>query len=82
MRGLPIHRIGAPPAVFLQPFLELDESGFLCFGEVIEDTSLRVCCRCPRQGGLTTINVVRAFLRLRRAGPSSDELSSHGCFER
>lgn len=76
MCGLAVHRIWAPPAILLQPFLELDEFGRLRFGEVVEDTSLRVCCRCPCQGSLTTIDVVVAFLR--RTGQSSDELSRHG----
>lgn len=80
MCRLPIHRVWAPPAVFLEPVLEFLELGLLCCAEMVEHTGLRVCRCCSCQRTLATINVVMGLLGLlRRAGQSSDELSSHGC---
>lgn len=80
MCGLPIDGIRAPPPVLLQSVLELIELDFLCLSEVVEHARLCICGCRPCQRGLTTIDVVIGFLRLlRRAGPGSDKLSSHGC---
>lgn len=80
MCRLSIHGIRTPPSILLQSLFELVKLEFLGLSEVIEHSGLCVGGCSPCQRGLTAIDVVMGLLLLlRRAGPSPDKLSSHGC---